>query len=153
MPKTIKTDTRTDQQRQEDELANAIGLRALSAITSAVPPRLTRRDLLFIVERLLMLCDEGRAAVIAHNRGLQRAHSAESFRQCLLRYARTARKSELGQLLIEVVILHFAALQNETGTAFRDAVLFYKVDVAAIAQEVKAEFAANGNLVVRARAA
>ena len=56
-------------------------------------------------------------------------------------------------MLIEVVILHFTALQNESGTAFRDAALYYKVDVAAIAQEVKAEFAAKGDLVISARAA
>jgi len=43
-----------DKQRREEALANAVGLRVLSAIVAAVPVRLTKRDLIFIVERLLL---------------------------------------------------------------------------------------------------
>jgi hypothetical protein len=42
-----------EKQRREEALANAVGLRVLSAIVAAVPVRLTKRDLVFIVERLL----------------------------------------------------------------------------------------------------
>ncbi len=41
------------KQRREEAIANAVGLRVLSAIVDAVPVRLTKRDLVFIVERLL----------------------------------------------------------------------------------------------------
>jgi hypothetical protein len=41
------------------------------------------------------------------------------------------------------VILHSARTQSETGKALKDAALHYKVDTDAIAQKVKAEFAAK----------
>jgi hypothetical protein len=52
-------------------------------------------------------------------------------------------EGELGQLLVETVILHAARTQTETGKALKDAAQHYKVDTDAIAQKVKAEFAAK----------
>src|SRR6185437_3174498 len=42
-----------EKRRKEEALANATGLRVLSSIVAAVPVRLMKRDLLFIVENLL----------------------------------------------------------------------------------------------------
>jgi ParB family chromosome partitioning protein len=58
-------------------------------------------------------------------------------------YVRKAEEGELGQLLIETVILHSARTQSETGKALKDAAQHYKVDTDAISQKVKAEFAAK----------
>ena len=41
------------------------------------------------------------------------------------------------------MILHSARTQSETGKALKDSALHYKVDTDAIAQKVKAEFAAK----------
>jgi ParB family chromosome partitioning protein len=58
-------------------------------------------------------------------------------------YIRKAEEGELGQLLVETVILHAARTQTETSKALKDAAQHYKVDTDAIAQKVKAEFAAK----------
>ena len=52
-----------EKQRREEAIANTTGLRVLSAIGSAVPVRLLKRDLLFIAERLLFLMEEPRIEV------------------------------------------------------------------------------------------
>ena len=51
-PETMRIKAEQEKQRREEAIANAVGLRVLSAIVAAVPVRLTKRDLLFIVERI-----------------------------------------------------------------------------------------------------
>jgi ParB family chromosome partitioning protein len=63
------------KQRREGVLANAVGLRVLSAIVAAVPVRLTKRDLVFIVERLLSQLEERRIEVLARNHGIKKAQA------------------------------------------------------------------------------
>ena len=41
-----------DKQRKEQAIANTTGLRVLAAVSAAVPVRLLKRDLLFILEKL-----------------------------------------------------------------------------------------------------
>jgi ParB family chromosome partitioning protein len=118
-------------------------LRVLSAIVAAVPVRLTKRDLIFIVERLLPQLEERRIEVLARNHGIKKAQASDSIGKLMGAYIRKAEEGELGQLLVETVILHSARTQSETGKALKDAALHYKVDTDAIAQKVKAEFAAK----------
>jgi len=132
-----------DKQRREEALANAVGLRVLSAIVAAVPVRLTKRDLVFIVERLLPQLEERRTEVLARNRGIKKAQAADSIGKLMGAYIHKAEEGELGQLLVETVILHSARTQSETGKALKDAAQHYKVDTDAISQKVKAEFAAK----------
>src|SRR6202789_2708768 len=54
-----------EKQRRETAMANTIGIRTLAAITAAVPVRLMKRDLAFIVEALLPIMHEPRLAMIA----------------------------------------------------------------------------------------
>jgi ParB family chromosome partitioning protein len=54
-----------EKQRKEQAIANATGLRVLAAIGSAVPVRLLKRDLLFIVEKLVGVLDENRVEMLA----------------------------------------------------------------------------------------
>ncbi len=49
-----------DKNRRDEALANATGIRVLQTIVAAVPVRLMKRDLLFIVEQMLPLLDEKR---------------------------------------------------------------------------------------------
>src|ERR1035441_10361684 len=132
-----------DKQRREEALANAVGLRVLSAIVAAMPVRLTKRDLVFIVERLLPQLEERRIEVLARSRSIKKVQATDSIGKLMGAYIRKAEEGELGQLLIETVILHSARTQSETGKALKDAAQHYKVDTDAIAQKVKAEFAAK----------
>ena len=58
-------------------IANTTGIRILAAITAAVPVRLMKRDLLFVVERLASLLDENRLAVVARQHGIKKAKDSE----------------------------------------------------------------------------
>jgi ParB family transcriptional regulator, chromosome partitioning protein len=123
-------------------VGNATGLRVLSAIVSAVPVRLMKRDLLFIVESLLPLLDEPRLAMIARNRGI-RAKEGESVGRLLATVLRKADESELGRAMVETAILLAARSQSDGGKVLKAAAQTYKVDTDAIALKVKQDFAAK----------
>jgi ParB family chromosome partitioning protein len=54
-----------EKERREAAIANTTSIRVFEAITEAVPVRLTKRDLLFIAERLVSLMDENRIVAVA----------------------------------------------------------------------------------------
>ena len=104
-----------------------------------------KRDLLFVVERLAALLDERRLEIVARQRGIKQAtdsNSGESVAKLFATYLRRAEESELGRLLVELTILHSTTRQN-AAQVLRDAATTYKVDVDAIVQQVKQEFAAK----------
>jgi ParB family chromosome partitioning protein len=129
-----------EKQRKEAAIANTTGIRILAAITAAVPVRLMKRDLLFVVERLASLLDENRLAVVARQHGIKKAKDSDSIGKLFTAYLRRAEESALGGLLVEITILHAAMRQNAT-QVLRDAATAYKVDVDAIGLKVKQEFA------------
>jgi len=130
------------KRRREEAIANATGIRTLAAIVAAVPVRLMKRDLLFVVELLAASLDERRLEMIARPRGIRKTKDGDSIEKLFAAYLRSAQESELGSLLVEVTILHAANRQN-AAQVLRDAATTYKVDVDAIAQKVKQEFAAK----------
>ena len=132
-----------EKQRREEAIANAIGLRVLSAIVAAVPVRLMKRDLLFIVERILPQLDERRLEVLARSRGIKKVQAPDSIGKLLTAYVHKAQEGELGALLVEAVILLSARTQAESSKALKEAALQYKVDTDAIAKKVNEEFAAK----------
>lgn len=67
-----------EKQRREAAIANTTGIRILAAVSAAVPVRLMKRDLLFILERLASLLDENRLAVIAKQHGIKKAKDSDS---------------------------------------------------------------------------
>jgi ParB family chromosome partitioning protein len=87
--------------------------------------------------------EERRVEVLARNRGIKKAQPSDSIGKLMGAYVRKAEEGELGQLLVETVILYAARTQSETGKALKDAAQHYKVDTDGIAQKVKAEFAAK----------
>ena len=131
-----------EKQRKDAAIANTIGIRTLAAITAAVPVRLMKRDLLFVVERLASLLDENRIAIVARQHGIKKAQDSDSTAKLFAAYLRRAEESALGGLLVEIAILHAATRQN-TAQVLRDAATAYKVDTDAIALRVKREFAAK----------
>jgi len=134
--------TQQEKERKEAALANATGIRLLQTIVAAVPVRLMKRDLLFIVEQILPLLDEKRVEMVARNRGI-RAKQGESAAKLLIAFLRNAEESAVGKLIVEVVILLSARTQNDGGKVLRAAAQAYKVDTDAVALKVKQEFAAK----------
>jgi ParB family chromosome partitioning protein len=145
-PQQMAADTKwkaeQEKQRKETAIANTTGIRILAAITAAVPVRLMKRDLLFVVERLASLLDENRLVVIARQHGIKKAKDSDSTGKLFAAYLRRADESALGGLLVEITILHSAMRQN-AAQVLRDAATAYNVDVDAIGLKVKQEFAAK----------
>jgi ParB family transcriptional regulator, chromosome partitioning protein len=129
-----------EKQRTEAAIANTTGIRILAAITAAVPVRLMKRDLLFVVERLATLLDENRLAVVAKQHGIKRAKDSDSIAKLFAAYLRRAEESALGRVLVELTIVHAATRQNGA-LVLRDAATLYKVDADAVTLKVKQEFA------------
>ena len=138
----VKWKAEQEKQRKETAIANTTGIRILAAITAAVPVRLMKRDLLFVVERLASLLDENRLAVVARQHGIKKAKDSDSVGKLFAAYLRRAEESALGGLLVEITILHAATRQN-AAQVLRDAASAYKVDVDAVGLKVKQEFAAK----------
>jgi ParB family chromosome partitioning protein len=131
-----------EKQRREEAIANTTGLRVLSAIGSAVPVRLLKRDLLFVAERLLSLMDENRIEAIARQHGIRHKRDDGGVRKTLTAFARRANEGTLSRLLVEASILLAASRGNATAI-LKDAATAYKVDTEAIATKVRQEFASK----------
>ena len=114
----------------------------LSAIGEAVPVRLMKRDLLFVVERLATMLDERRLAIVMRQHGFGKAKKADAPAKLLAAFSRKAEESTLGRLLIQMAILSTPS-QTETVKVLRDAAQLYKVDIEAITAKVKQEFIAK----------
>jgi len=131
-----------EKRRREEAIANATGLRVLSAISAAVPVRLMKRDLLFVAEHIVNLLDENRAAILAKQHGIKKTKENESVGKLFVAFLRRAEESTLGRAVVEAVVLLMASRGNASHV-LRDAAEFYKVDVAAVTTTVKQEFAAK----------
>jgi ParB family chromosome partitioning protein len=131
-----------EKERREEVLANSTGLRVLSSIVAAVPVRLMKHDLLFIIETLLPLLDERRLQTLSRSRGI-RPQDGDAIGKLMVAFARKADESALGRLIIEGIILLSSRNQPDAGKVLRNAALAYKVDTDAIALKVKQEFAAK----------
>jgi ParB family chromosome partitioning protein len=139
---SVNAKAEQEKERREETLANATGLRVLSSIVAAVPVRLMKRDLLFIIETLLPLLDERRLQTLSRSRGI-RPQDGDAIGKLMVAFARKADESALGRLIIEVIILLSSRNQPDAGKVLRNAALAYKVDTDAIAIKVKQEFAAK----------
>jgi ParB family transcriptional regulator, chromosome partitioning protein len=131
-----------EKRRREEALAQATGLRVLKAIGDAVPVRLMKRDLLFVVERLAFLLDDNRLAIVAKQQGIKQVKDSDSIGKLFAAYLRRAEESVLGRVLVELTILHAASRQN-AAQVLHEAAAVYKVDTDAITLKVKQEFAAK----------
>ena len=136
------TNAAQEKQRREEAIANTTGIRVIAAIAEAVPVRLMKRDLQFVVERLTGLVDERRLEIVAKQHGIKREKDNDSIAKPFAAYLRRAEESALGGMLVELTILITAARQQTT-QVLNEAAAFYKVDTDAIAAKVKQEFAAK----------
>jgi ParB family chromosome partitioning protein len=131
-----------EKRRREEAIANATGLHVLAAIGAAVPARLTKRELLFVAERLANLLDENRVSILARQFGIKKAKDNDSPAKLFAAFLRRADEGALGRIMVEAVIL-LTASRGNSAQVLRDAATAYKVDANAIAAKVKQEFAAK----------
>jgi ParB family chromosome partitioning protein len=131
-----------EKQRKEQAIANTVGLRVLTAIGSAVPVRLMKRDLFSVIERLLFLMDENRVEMLARQHGIRQKRDDGGVKKTLTAFVRRADEGTLSRLLVESSIL-LAASRGNPATILRDAATAYKVDTDAITAKVRQEFVAK----------
>jgi ParB family chromosome partitioning protein len=147
-PQTNRDDekwkTEQEKQRKEQAIANATGLRVLAAIGSAVPVRLLKRDLLFVLEKLVSVMDENRVEMLARQHGIRQKRDDGGMAKTFSAFLRRADEGTLSRLLVESSIL-LAAARGNPSTVLKDAATAYKVDTDAIAAKVKQEFAAKAS--------
>jgi ParB family chromosome partitioning protein len=130
-----------EKQRRDEALAQATGLRVLKAIGEAVPVRLMKRDLLFVVERLAAMLDERKLAILIRQHGIGQPKDTDSPAKLLAAFLPKAEESNLGRILVETVILCSMRTDTDTVKVLRNAAQTYKVDIEAISAKVKQEFA------------
>jgi ParB family chromosome partitioning protein len=131
-----------EKQRKEQAIANATGLRVLAAVSAAVPVRLMKRDLLFILERLMALMDEKRIETLARQHGIRQKRDEGGLAKTFSAFLRRTDEGTLSRLMVEATIL-LAATRTNPATVLRDAATAYKVNTDAIALKVKQEFTAK----------
>jgi ParB family chromosome partitioning protein len=131
-----------EKQRKEEAIASATGLRVLAAVSAAVPVRLMKRDLLFVLEKLVSLMDERRVESIARQHGIRQKRDDGGIAKTFSVFLRRADEGTLSRMLVEAAIL-LAASKTNSASVLRDAAAAYKVDADAIATKVKQEFASK----------
>ena len=132
-----------EKRRREEARAHVTGLRVLAAVGAAVPVRLMKRDLLFLIERLASTLDERRLAILIRQHGIGKAKETDPPAKLLAAFLHKTEESTLGRLLVEVAILQSMHAQADTVNVLRAAAQHYKVDIEAISAKVKQEFAAK----------
>jgi ParB family chromosome partitioning protein len=132
-----------EKQRREEAMAQATRLRVLKAIGEAVPVRLMKRDLLFIVGRLTPMLDERKLAVLIRQHDMGKLKEAEVPAKLLAAFLPKADEGKLGRILVETTILLYMRDQADSTKILREAAQAYKVDVEDISAKVKQEFAAK----------
>jgi ParB family chromosome partitioning protein len=131
-----------EKQRKEQAIANTTGLRVLAAVSAAVPVRLMKRDLLFILEKLVTVMDENRVEMLARQHGIRQKRDDGGVSKTLAAFVRRADEGALTRLTVEASIL-LAASRGNPATVLKDAASAYKVDTDAIAAKLRQEFAAK----------
>jgi ParB family chromosome partitioning protein len=131
-----------EKQRKEQAIANATGLRVLTVIGSAVPVRLLKRDLLFVLERLVFVMDESRIEMLARQHGIRQKRDDGGVKKTFAALMRCADEGTLSRMLVQASIL-LAASRGNPSTILKEAAAAYKVDTDTLVAKVRQEFAAK----------
>jgi ParB family transcriptional regulator, chromosome partitioning protein len=131
-----------EQRRKQEAIANTTGIRVLSAIGAAVPVRLLKRDLQFLLNQIAPLLDEWRLQTLARQHGIRKDRETDAIGKLFAAFVRRSDEGTLSRLLVESIVL-LAAARTNPSVVLREAAATYKVDTDAIALKVKQEFAAK----------
>lgn len=114
----------------------------MKGIGDAVPVRLMKRDLLFVLMQTFPLLNEWQLQTLARQHRVRKDRETEMLDKLFEAFLRRADEGTLSRLLVEVSVV-LASGRSNGMHALRDAATVYKVDTDAIAFEVKQEFAAK----------
>jgi ParB family transcriptional regulator, chromosome partitioning protein len=114
-----------EQRRKEEAIANATGIRVLSAIGAAVPVRLLKRDLQFRLNQIAPLLDEWRLQTLARQHGIRKDRETDAIGKLFAAYVRRADEGTLSRLLVESTVV-LAASRTNPAVVLRDAAAIYK---------------------------
>jgi ParB family transcriptional regulator, chromosome partitioning protein len=131
-----------EKQRKEQVIANTTGIRVLKAIGDAVPVRLMKRDLLFVLMQTFPLLNEWQMQTLARQHGIRKDRETDMLDKLFTAFLRRADEGTLSRLLVEVSVVLASGRSNGI-SVLREAATTYKVDADAIALKVKQEFAAK----------
>jgi len=101
-----------------------------------------KRDLLFILEKLVSVMDENRVEMPARQHGIRKKRDDGGIGKTLTAFVLRAEEGTLSRLMVEASILLASSRGNPT-VILKEAATAYKVDTEAIALNVKQEFAAK----------
>jgi hypothetical protein len=88
----VKWKAEQEKQRRDQTIANATGLRVLSAIAAAVPVRLLKRDLIFVLEKLVSILDESRIETLARQHGIRKKRDDGGIKKTVTAFVRRPMK-------------------------------------------------------------
>jgi ParB family chromosome partitioning protein len=131
-----------EKERKEQAIANTTAIRVLKAIGDAVPVRLMKRDLLFVLMQTFPLLGEWQLQTLARQHGIRKDRETDVLDKLFSAFLRRADEGTLSRLLVEVSVI-LATGRSDGTNALREAATAYKVDTDAIALKVKQEFAAK----------
>jgi ParB family chromosome partitioning protein len=131
-----------EKQRKEQAIADTTSIRVLKAIGDAVPVRLMKRDLLFVLTQTFPLLNEWQLQTLARQHGIRKDRETDMLDKLFGAFLRRADEGTLSRLLVGVSVL-LASGRSNGSSALREAATVYKVDTDAIALKVKQEFAAK----------
>jgi hypothetical protein len=138
----VKWKAEQEKQRRDQAIANTTGIRVLKAIGDAVPVRLMKRDLLFVLMQTFPLLNEWHLQTLARQHGIRKDRETDMLDKLFTAFLRRADEGTLMRLLVEVTVVLAIGRSNGTN-ALREAAMVYKVDTDATALKVKQEFAAK----------
>lgn len=142
-----------EKRRREEAMAQVTGLRVLSAIGEAVPVRLMKRDLFFVIERQVATLDERRLSIVLRHHGIGKTDRTDTSMKLLAEMLRKSDESTIGRLLVKIAILQSVHSTSDPGKVLKEAADYYKVDVPAITAKVKQEFVAKEKVKAAKRTA
>ena len=116
-----------EKQRKEQAIANTTGIRVLKAIGDAVPVRLMKRDLLFVLTQTFPLLNEWQLQTLARQHGIRKDRETDMLDKLFAAFLRRADEGTLSRLLVEVSVV-LASGRSNGSSALRDAAMTYKVD-------------------------
>jgi ParB family chromosome partitioning protein len=115
-----------EKERKEQAIASTTGIRVLKAIGDAVPVRLMKRDLLFVLMQTFPFLGEWQLQTLARQHGIRKDRETDMLDKQFAAFLHRADEGTLSRLLVEVSVVLASGRSNGTN-ALRDAAASYKV--------------------------
>ena len=90
-----KSKAEQEQRRKDEAIANTTGIRVLSAIGAAVPVRLLKRDLQFLLNQIAPLSDEWRLQILARQHGIRKDRETDAIGKLFAAFVRRSDEDAL----------------------------------------------------------